>query len=230
MQFSGFLAAFVKSRLNFKDFETKMTLIVFVFLKFWTPRTLLDKCVKSPLLENPSTSNTAERPENLWNLHQSTFFIFIDHCQFNWVGKSLPYWRKKSWYCLLTHWLAMESIVFLIETIQRYQFWCKYLRNKKIFSECLTAFLKSRFNFKHSEKKMNLIPFVFRKVLTPKTLLDKCRKGPVSEDPSTSKLADAPKDCWHLYHSILSYSYITANSIELEKFSLIDMQNLGTAC
>ena len=65
MQFSGFLAAFVKSRLNFKDFETKMTLIVFVFLKFWTPRTLLDKCVKSPLLEDPSTSNTAERPENL---------------------------------------------------------------------------------------------------------------------------------------------------------------------
>ena len=230
MQFSGFLAAFVKSRLNFKDFETKMTLIVFVFLKFWTPRTLLDKCVKSPLLEDPSTSNTAERPENLWNLYQSTFFIFIDHCQFNWVGKSLPYWRKKSWYCLLTHWLAMESIVFLIETIQRYQFWCKYLRNKKIFSECLTAFLKSRFNFKHFEKKMNLIPFVFRKVLTPKTLLDKCRKGPVSEDPSTSKLADGPKDCWHLYHSILSYSYITANSIELEKFSLIDMQNLGTAC
>ena len=149
--------------------------------------------------------------------------------QLSWK-KSLPYWRKKSWYCLLTHWLAMESIVLLIETIQRYQFWCKYLRNKKIFSECLTAFLKSRFNFKHFEKKMNLIPFVFRKVRTPKTLLDKCWKGPVSEDPSTSKLADVPKDCWHLYHSILSYSYITANSIELEKFSLIDMQNLGTAC
>ena len=115
--FSRFLAAFLKSRLNFKDFETKMTLIVFVFLKLWTPKTWLDKCLKSPVLEDPSTSNMEDLPKHFWNLHQSTLTIFIDNCQVSWIGKSLSYWHAKSWYCLLTRWLLMKSILLLIDTI-----------------------------------------------------------------------------------------------------------------
>ena len=115
--FSRFLAAFLKSRLNFKHFETKMTLIVFVFLKLWTPKTWLDKCLKSPVLEDPSTSNMEDLPKHFWNLHQSTLTIFLDNCQVSWIGKSLSYWHAKSWYCLLTRWLLMKSILLLIDTI-----------------------------------------------------------------------------------------------------------------
>ena len=47
----------------------------------------------------------------------------------------------------------MTSILFLIETIYRYQFGCSYLTNKKTFSEFFTAFLKSGLNFKHFVKE-----------------------------------------------------------------------------
>ena len=46
----------------------------------------------------------------------------------------------------------MKSILFLLETIERYQFGCNYLR-KKTFSQFLTAFLKCILNFKYFEKK-----------------------------------------------------------------------------
>ena len=49
---------------------------------------------------------------------------------------------------------------------------------------------------------MPLIAFVFWKLLTPKTWLYKCLKSPVSEDPSTSKMADVPKHCLNLHHTI----------------------------
>ena len=115
--FSQFFAAFLKSSLNFKHFEKKMTLIAFVFWKLSTPETWLDKCLKSPISEDPSTSNMADVPKHCWNLHHTIFIIFIDHCQVNWVGKNLSDWHAYSWDCLLTHWLPMKSILFLIETI-----------------------------------------------------------------------------------------------------------------
>ena len=66
-------------------------------------------------------------------------------------------------------------------------------QKQKTFFPFLAAFLKSRLNFRYFEKKMTLIPFVPRKLRTPKTLSDKCLKRPVSEDSSTSKMADGPK-------------------------------------
>ena len=109
-----------------------------------------DTCLKRPLSEDPSTSKTPDVPKHFSNLHHNIFVSFVDRSQVKCVGKSLSYWHAKSWYCLLTHWLLMESILFLIETIYRYQFRYNYLRNKKLF---LTTFLKSRLNFKHFEKK-----------------------------------------------------------------------------
>ena len=47
--FSQFFSAFLKSKLNFEDFEKKMTLIDFVCPKLPTPKTWLDKCLKSPV-------------------------------------------------------------------------------------------------------------------------------------------------------------------------------------
>ena len=50
------------------------------------------------------------------------------------------------------------------------------------------AFLKSRLNSEHFEKKMSLLDFVFSKLWTPKTWLDKCLKGVVLEDPLASNM------------------------------------------
>ena len=73
---------------------------------------------------------------------------------------------------------------------------------------------------------MTLIEFLFPKLRTPKTLLYKRLKSPVSEDcgnllrPSTVEIfIKAP----------LSYLLITVKAIELEKVCLIDTPNLGTA-
>ena len=131
--FSEFLLAFLKSTLDFKHFEKKMTLIGFVFLKLRTPKTWLYKCLKSPVSEDPSKSNMADVPKHCWNLHHTIFIVFIGPCQVNWVGKSLSYWHAKSWYYLLTHWLSMTSILFLIKRIYWYQFRWNYFRNKKLF-------------------------------------------------------------------------------------------------
>ena len=43
-----------------------------------------DKCLKSPISEDPSKSNMVNRPEH------STFSIFIHQCEGNGVQKSLP--------------------------------------------------------------------------------------------------------------------------------------------
>ena len=47
--FSQFLAAFLKSKFNFKHFEQKITLIDFVFPKLRSSKAWLDKCLKSPV-------------------------------------------------------------------------------------------------------------------------------------------------------------------------------------
>ena len=118
--FSEVFATFLKCRLNFQHFEKKkktLTLIDFVFLKLRTSKTCVDKCLKSSISVDHSTSNMVNVPKHCRNLHQSTFIWFIDQCQGNWAGKSLSYWQPKSWDRLLTHWLPITGILFLIETI-----------------------------------------------------------------------------------------------------------------
>ena len=111
--FSQFLAAFLKSRLNFEHFLKKMIVTAFVFPKLRTLKTSIDNCLKSLVSEDPLTSNMVNVPTHFWNLHHNAFIIFINHCQENWVGISLSCWHAKSWICLLTHWLPMKSILFL---------------------------------------------------------------------------------------------------------------------
>ena len=89
--FSQFFPTFLKSTLISKYFHKKMTLIDFVISKLRTPKTRSDKCLKSPVPEDPSASNMVNVPKRCWNLHHSTFILFIDHCEVKWVGKSLSY-------------------------------------------------------------------------------------------------------------------------------------------
>ena len=97
--------------------EENMTLINFVFPKLQTPKTWFDKCLKSPLSKEPSTSNMGNWPEYSWNLNRSKIIRFIDHCQGNCVGKSFSNWQAESWDWLLTYMLLMTSILLLIEKI-----------------------------------------------------------------------------------------------------------------
>ena len=63
-KFSQYFTAFLKSTLNFEYLNKKMTVIDFVFLILRTPKTWLDKCLKIPVLEDPSTSNLVNVSEH----------------------------------------------------------------------------------------------------------------------------------------------------------------------
>ena len=104
-------------------------------------------------------------------------------------------------------------------------------QKQKTFSEFFAAFLKSYWNFERfEEKKMSFIAFVFSKLQTLKTWLDKCLKSPVLEDLFASNMVNVPEEISKCITSPLSCSLITAKFIELEKVSLIDIKNLRTAC
>ena len=60
-----------------------MTLIDFVLPILRPLKTWSDKCLKSPVSEDPSTSNMVNVLKYCWNLHNSTFIKFIDHFQDN---------------------------------------------------------------------------------------------------------------------------------------------------
>ena len=115
--FLNFLLLFWSLPETLNVLAKKMTLIAFVFLNLRTPKTRLHKCLKSPASEDPLENNMVNVPKHCSNLHHSTFIRFFNHYQVNWVGKSLCFWHAKSWDCLLTHWLPMKRILFLIETI-----------------------------------------------------------------------------------------------------------------
>ena len=46
-------------------------------------KTWLDKCLRSPVSEDPSTSNMVKWPKYCSKLNDSTFTIFIASCQSN---------------------------------------------------------------------------------------------------------------------------------------------------
>ena len=51
----------------------------------------LDKCLKSPVSEDPQTSNMVNGLKHCINLNGSTLTIFIDHFEGNSVAKSLSW-------------------------------------------------------------------------------------------------------------------------------------------
>ena len=77
----------------------------------------LDKCLRRPVSEDSTTSNMLNDPKHCWNLYERNFIKFTDQCKENCAGKSLSRLHEKSCDCLLTHWLPMKSILFLIVTI-----------------------------------------------------------------------------------------------------------------
>ena len=123
---------------------------------FWTyglRKTWLDKCLKSPVWEDPSTSNMENGPNHCWNLNDSTFIIFI-----------YPIWRpfrlKKSlwviWKILILFFnpLTVDDKYSLLNRGNLLQhFEMELYKKRKIFSKLFFAFSKFRLNFEHFQWK-----------------------------------------------------------------------------
>ena len=89
---------------------------------------------------------------SLEHFHGSTFIIFFRHYDGTSLEKCPSYWYLKSQDCLLTHWLPITSILFVIRTIYRNQFKCNYLR-KWFYLLFFASYLKFISNFEHFEDK-----------------------------------------------------------------------------
>ena len=66
---------------------------------FWSyglPKTLLDRCLKSVVSEDPTTSNMVNEPKQGSKLDDSTFTILIDFCERTSGRKCLSEWFAKS--------------------------------------------------------------------------------------------------------------------------------------
>ena len=144
---------FLKSRLNFEDFEKKMTLIDFVFVKLRTPKTWLDKCLKITVLEYPSRSNMVNGPKH--------YCILPHYYHIYW---SLPRRLNRKSSLLLTcqifglfgnvlaasnKYRVLNSYKLMIP-IQRH-----LSQKQNTFSQFFAEFLKSRSTFEYFEKNHN---------------------------------------------------------------------------
>ena len=65
----------------FSTFRFSFEHIADVFLDLGTPKTWLDKCLRSLVSEVPSISNMVKGPKYCSKLNDRTFTIFIDPCK-----------------------------------------------------------------------------------------------------------------------------------------------------
>ena len=59
------------------------------FRNYRLPKRWLDQCLKSPVSEDPTKSNTVNAPKHCSNLRDTSFTIFINHWQVTCLTKSL---------------------------------------------------------------------------------------------------------------------------------------------
>ena len=105
---------------------------------------MLDKCLKSPDLEDRSTRNLVVGPKYCWNLNTSTFIIFIDHFEGNSFRRSLSKWYAG----LLVNTLTADEKYSVLNSDSLTQPIQMQLSKKlKSFSELFCAFFKSTLYF-----------------------------------------------------------------------------------
>ena len=108
-KFCDFFPAFLTSTLNFKHFEQKDDTHRFCNFEITSSGNVVREMSKKSRLRHLH--------KHCWNLQDSIFIKLIDHFAGNWTGERLSYWHTKCWDSLLTQWLQMKSILFLIKTI-----------------------------------------------------------------------------------------------------------------
>ena len=114
-------------------FKKKKIVIANYFRNYRVSKTCLDHSLISPVSEHPSTINMLKCPKQLWNLHDTTFIIFFYHSEAKLFRKYILYGNLRSEGCLLTHWLAMTSILLRIVRTCGSRFKSNFLKNKNIF-------------------------------------------------------------------------------------------------
>ena len=130
-------------------------------------KTWLDKCLKSPVSEDASTSNMVNGPKHCSKLADSTFTIFINPCEGNSGLKRLSEWYAKSSDILLTHWVSIISILFLTRAIYCIIFRWNYLRHGKYFLDFFFHLLILNSILNILKKKLTLIADVFWNLRIP---------------------------------------------------------------
>ena len=131
----------------------------------------LDKCLKTPVLEDPPTSNMINRPKHICNLDDSTFKRLIDHCERYSVGKSIFQYYPKSQDCFVNTLTADDKYSLLNEDNFRQPIQILVSQKQKTFSQFFSAFLKSILNFEHFQATNILISDVFPKLRTPQKVI-----------------------------------------------------------
>ena len=142
---------------------------------FWTygiRKTWLDKCLKSPVWEDPSTSNMENGPNHCWNLNDSTFTIFI---YLMWrpfrLKKSL--WVICKFLGLFVNPLTADEKYPLLKRgnfLQHFQIELSHKR--KIFSPFLFCIFENYIqSWTFSKKKMTLIADVCLNLRTKKNVV-----------------------------------------------------------
>ena len=122
------------------------------FRNYGLRKTWLDKCLKSPVWENPLKSNMVNAPELCWNLKDSSFTILIDHCErscFTKVSVSICKISR-----LFPNTLSADGKYSLLDRdnlTQRIQ--RQFFQKQKNFSDFFTSFLKSSSNLESFQKK-----------------------------------------------------------------------------
>ena len=84
MTFSQYFSAFLKSTLNFEIYQKKDDRHRQCISEITN-----SKCLKNPVLEDPSTSYMGNGPKHCCILDDGIFATSIDHCEHNSIGKSL---------------------------------------------------------------------------------------------------------------------------------------------
>ena len=137
-----------------------MTLIVYVVSEIRTTEDVVRVICKKPRLLDPSTSNMVNGPKECWNLDNSTFIIFIDHCERKWSCKKSLFVVCKI-LGLFVNTLTIDDKYSLLnrdnlkELIQM-----QLPKKQKPFCRFFASFLNFTSIFEHFEKKMTLIAYV----------------------------------------------------------------------
>ena len=121
----------------------------------------------------------------------------------------------------MTYGLPITCLFFVVGRNYEYQFNCNCLRNKKLFLNFFSLFLKSTSNFKSCKKKDGPSCLMyFRNYRLQKLWLDKCLKSPVSEQHSTVNILNGPNTAEICKAALFSDCSITPRQMELENISL----------
>ena len=161
----------MKLRFNFEHFQKKrwQSLV----MNFWTyglQKTWLDKCLKSPVWEDPFTSNMVNSLKLLKSERLHLYHIYWSR----WTKLR----RKKSLWVicnilgLFINALAAEGqYSLLIRSTLLQHFEMQLSMKRKIFPQFLFAFSKFGFSFEHCQERLALLSDVFLSFWTPKDLL-----------------------------------------------------------